>query len=316
MGIRLRNQTFGESIGVPKVPNVTWKDVGGLEDVKQIINESLRANVNCGTGGDMLKRSGIVLYGPPGCGKTLIAKAVANEFNMTFLSVKGPELLNQYIGQSEQNLRNLFEKARLASPSIVFFDELDSLAPNRGVAGDSGGVMDRMVSQLLSEMDTIHSKMNCDVFVMAATNRPDLLDPCLMTPGRYHFFSNISVTRKPILLRFDKLVHVKPANDFDSKMRILQPVCSKLPMNEHLSVELIASKCPELMSGADLTSLMSKAMMIAVKSVIEDIEQGLVPAESAQIKISLSDIEEAIAEFAGSLTTAQLLRYSALENVL
>uniref|UniRef100_A0A914Q8M9 AAA+ ATPase domain-containing protein n=1 Tax=Panagrolaimus davidi TaxID=227884 RepID=A0A914Q8M9_9BILA len=143
--VEIRNKSFSTAIGAPKIPTVKWSDVGGLEDVKKAISESLKANLKVNSNNSKLKRSGIVLYGPPGCGKTLIAKAVANEFNITFLSVKGPELLNQYVGQSEQNLRMIFEKARLASPSIIFFDEMDSLAPNRGNAGDSGGVMDRYV---------------------------------------------------------------------------------------------------------------------------------------------------------------------------
>ncbi|KAH7725092.1 Protein PRX-6 [Aphelenchoides avenae] len=297
--IQERNKSFAEAVGVPKVPTVTWDDVGGLDDVKQIIAESLQLDASGRAATKTLKRSGIVLYGPPGCGKTLIAKAVANEFNMTFLGVKGPELLNQYVGQSEQNLRNLFEKARLASPSIVFFDELDSLAPNRGAAGDSGGVMDRMVSQLLSEMDTIHAKKSCDVFVMAATNRPDLLDPCLLTPGR-----------------FDKIVHVRPANDLESKIRILRPVCRKLRLEKGLQVEDIAAKCPELMSGADLTSLMQKASMNAVREVIERIESGALGIADAKVEVQMGQVEEALKEFTGSLSTAQLQRYSALENVL
>jgi peroxin-6 len=127
------------------------------------------------------KRSGILLYGPPGTGKTLVAKAVATTLSLNFLSVKGPELLNMYVGESEANVRKVFEKARNAHPCVVFFDELDSLAPKRGDHGDSGGVMDRIVSQLLAELDGMSQS---DVFVIGATNRPDLLDPALLRPGR------------------------------------------------------------------------------------------------------------------------------------
>ncbi|CAD5224662.1 unnamed protein product [Bursaphelenchus okinawaensis] len=253
--LELRNKAFGEAVGVPKVPNVSWDDVGGLEDVKQLISESLKVNLDHKKSN--LRRSGVVLYGPPGCGKTLIAKAVANEFKMTFLSVKGPELLNQYIGQSEKNLRQVFERAKSAAPSIVFFDELDSLAPSRGVAGDSGGVMDRMVSQLLSELDGLQTVKDSPVFVMGATNRPDLLDPCLLSPGR-----------------FDKLIEVKLATDFESKVRILNPICKKVKLHQELTVEDVARLCPETMSGAELSSVISKAAMLSVQERIEALEAG------------------------------------------
>jgi len=127
---------------------------------------------------------GILLYGPPGTGKTLIAKAIATSFSLNFFSVKGPELLNMYIGESEANVRKVFQRARDAKPCIVFFDELDSVAPKRGKHGDSGGVMDRIVSQLLAELDGISSGKDGAVFVIGATNRPDLLDPALLRPGR------------------------------------------------------------------------------------------------------------------------------------
>jgi peroxin-6 len=131
---------------------------------------------------------GILLYGPPGTGKTLLAKAVATSFSLNFFSVKGPELLNMYIGESEANVRRVFQRARDARPCVVFFDELDSVAPKRGAHGDSGGVMDRIVSQLLAELDGISAGSGGDVFVIGATNRPDLLDPALLRPGRCALF--------------------------------------------------------------------------------------------------------------------------------
>ncbi|XP_044256953.1 peroxisome assembly factor 2 [Tribolium madens] len=154
----LMQSNYSESLGAPRVPQVKWSDVGGLTEVKQEIIKTIKLPLRHpgllkSTG---LKRSGILLYGPPGTGKTLMAKAVATECGLCFLSVKGPELLNMYVGQSEQNVREVFEKARDASPCIIFFDELDSLAPNRGASGDSGGVMDRVVSQLLAEMDGLN----------------------------------------------------------------------------------------------------------------------------------------------------------------
>uniref|UniRef100_A0A915ENM2 Peroxisomal ATPase PEX6 n=1 Tax=Ditylenchus dipsaci TaxID=166011 RepID=A0A915ENM2_9BILA len=286
IAISRRNKAIGDVVGVPKVPKVTWDDVGGLEEVKQLISESLQMNLKASSAGKSLRRSGIVLYGPPGCGKTLVAKAVANKFQMSFLSVKGPELLNQYIGQSEKNLRNVFEKARAASPSILFFDELDSLAPNRGVAGDSGGVMDRMVSQLLSEMDSIQWKTDIIVFVMAATNRPDLLDPCLLTPGR-----------------FDKAVLVKPADDIESKERILRPICKRLCLEPGLNVHKIACRCPPSISGAELTSLMSKATMHCIREVIYRIEKGS-EQEAEDVVVCERHVDMALQEFASTIPPA------------
>lgn len=204
-----------------QIPNVRWEDVGGLEETKQTVLESIRTNL---FGSRALKRSGIILYGSPGCGKTLIAKAVATEFKIAFLSVKGPELLNKYVGQSEENLRKVFERAKQASPCVIFFDEIDSLAPNRGRNGDSGGVIDRIVSQLLAELDKLHNSPLTKVFVMGATNRPDLLDNSLMTPGR-----------------FDKLVEVKPGEDVESKTKILEAVSRKMRFEEDVDLREIVS---------------------------------------------------------------------------
>ncbi|PIC23143.1 hypothetical protein B9Z55_016941 [Caenorhabditis nigoni] len=214
-----RNSNFADAIGAPKIPNVRWEDVGGLEETKQTVLESIRTNL---FGSRALKRSGIILYGSPGCGKTLIAKAVATEFKIAFLSVKGPELLNKYVGQSEENLRKVFERAKQASPCVIFFDEIDSLAPNRGRNGDSGGVIDRIVSQLLAELDKLHNSPLTKVFVMGATNRPDLLDNSLMTPGR-----------------FDKLVEVKPGEDVESKTKILEAVSRKMNFDKDVDLREI-----------------------------------------------------------------------------
>lgn len=145
---------FADSLGAPKVPKVLWSDIGGLAKLKEEIQSSIGLPLkHVHLMGKNLRRSGILLYGPPGTGKTLVAKAVATECNLSFLSVQGPELLNMYVGQSEQNVREVFARARSAAPCVVFLDELDSLAPNRGMAGDSGGVMDRVVSQLMTEMN-------------------------------------------------------------------------------------------------------------------------------------------------------------------
>ena len=180
--------SYSESIGAPKIPNVTWDDVGGLASVKNDILDTIQLPLDHPElfSDGLKKRSGILLYGPPGTGKTLLAKAVATSCSLNFFSVKGPELLNMYIGESEANVRRVFQRARDAKPCVIFFDELDSVAPKRGNQGDSGGVMDRIVSQLLAELDGMAGgKEGTDVFVIGATNRPDLLDPALLRPGRY-----------------------------------------------------------------------------------------------------------------------------------
>lgn len=179
--------SLADAIGAPKIPNVSWDDVGGLADVKSDILDTIQLPLERPElfAEGLKKRSGILLYGPPGTGKTLLAKAVATSCSLNFFSVKGPELLNMYVGESEANVRRVFQKARDAQPCVIFMDELDSIAPKRGNQGDSGGVMDRIVSQLLAELDGMaEGKGGAGVFVMAATNRPDLLDPALLRPGR------------------------------------------------------------------------------------------------------------------------------------
>ncbi|RXG58157.1 Peroxisome assembly factor 2 [Armadillidium vulgare] len=163
-----------EMLELPRIPKVFWRDVGGLEEAKRELINTIQLPIKHPTlVAKNFRRSGILLYGPPGTGKTLLAKSVASECGLNFLSVKGPELINMYIGQSEENVRNVFAKAKEAAPSIIFFDELDSLAPRRGRSGDSGGVMDRIVSALLTEIDGVSS--SADVFVLGATNRPDII---------------------------------------------------------------------------------------------------------------------------------------------
>lgn len=183
-----------------KIPSIRWEDIGGLAHVKQEIFDLIQlpmdhpeffSNAEHSSNGGSIaiqQRSGLLLFGPPGTGKTMVAKAIATEFQLHFLSVKGPELLNQYIGESEHNVRRIFERARNARPCVLFFDELDALAPIRGQGSDSSGVMDRIVSQLLTELDGLGSGSSSEgsaVFVIGATNRPDLLEPALLRPGRF-----------------------------------------------------------------------------------------------------------------------------------
>lgn len=207
-------KNFADSIGAPKIPNVSWSDVGGLSHVKSSIMETIQLPLSRPElfAKGMKKRSGILFYGPPGTGKTLLAKAIATEFSLNFFSVKGPELLNMYIGESEANVRRVFQRARDARPCVVFFDELDSVAPKRGNQGDSGGVMDRIVSQLLAELDGMSSGDGAagGVFVIGATNRPDLLDQALLRPGR-----------------FDKMLYLGVSDTHEKQQKILEALSRK-----------------------------------------------------------------------------------------
>ncbi|XP_023575583.1 peroxisome biogenesis factor 6 isoform X2 [Octodon degus] len=277
------------------IPSVSWHDVGGLQDVKRAILETIQLPLEhpelLGLG---LRRSGLLLHGPPGTGKTLLAKAVATECSLTFLSVKGPELINMYVGQSEENVREVFSRARAAAPCIIFFDELDSLAPSRGRSGDSGGVMDRVVSQLLAELDGLHSTQ--DVFVIGATNRPDLLDPALLRPGR-----------------FDKLVFVGASEDRASQLRILSAITHKFKLEPSVSLVSVLDHCPPQLTGADLYSLCSDAMTSALKRRVHDLEEGLEPGSSTLL-LTMEDLLQAAARLQPSVSEQELLRYKRIQS--
>jgi len=197
---------------------------------------------------------GVLFYGPPGTGKTLLAKAVANECAANFISVKGPELLSMWFGESESNIRDIFDKARAAAPCVVFLDELDSIAKSRGGSlGDAGGASDRVVNQLLTEMDGMTSKKN--VFVIGATNRPEQLDNALCRPGR-----------------LDTLVYV-PLPDEASRIGILKAQLRKTPVADDVNIEYIA-KNTHGFSGADLGFITQRAAKLAIKeSIASDIER-------------------------------------------
>ncbi|MBZ3870183.1 Peroxisome assembly factor 2 [Sciurus carolinensis] len=284
-----------QAVGAPKIPSVSWHDVGGLQEVKKEILETIQLPLEhpelLSLG---LRRSGLLLHGPPGTGKTLLAKAVATECSLTFLSVKGPELINMYVGQSEENVREVFSRARAAAPCIIFFDELDSLAPSRGRSGDSGGVMDRVVSQLLAELDGLHSTR--DVFVIGATNRPDLLDPALLRPGR-----------------FDKLVFVGANEDRASQLRVLNAITRKFKLEPSVSLVNVLDCCPPQLTGADLYSLCSDAMTTALKRRVHDLEEGLDLASSALL-LTMEDLLQAATRLQPSVSEQELLRYKRIQR--
>ncbi|QLQ80677.1 hypothetical protein HG537_0E00300 [Torulaspora globosa] len=250
---------FSASIGAPKIPNVTWDDIGGMDLVKGEIMDTIDMPLKHPElfASGMKKRSGVLFYGPPGTGKTLMAKAIATNFSLNFFSVKGPELLNMYIGESEANVRRVFQKARDAKPCVIFFDELDSVAPKRGNQGDSGGVMDRIVSQLLAELDGMGSSGD-GVFVIGATNRPDLLDEALLRPGR-----------------FDKLLYLGIPDTNEKQCNILQALTRKFELDDEVDLMAIADKCPFNYTGADFYALCSDAMLNAMTRTAAEIDQKL-----------------------------------------
>ena len=251
--------SYTDSIGAPKIPNVQWEDIGGLASVKKEILETVQLPFEHPElfADGLKKRSGILLYGPPGTGKTLLAKAVATSCSLNFFSVKGPELLNMYIGESEANVRRVFQRARDASPCIIFLDELDSIAPKRGNQGDSGGVMDRIVSQLLAELDGMSGGDGApDVYVMGATNRPDLLDAALLRPGR-----------------FDRMLYLSVPTTNEAQLSILQALTRKFKLAPELDLEDIAQACPFNFTGADFYALCSDAMLGAMTRKAEEVDR-------------------------------------------
>lgn len=286
---------LSSDIGSPKIPKVYWDDIGGLINLKNEIIRRIELPLLNNSG---IKSSGILLYGPPGTGKTLLAKAVATECKLNFLSVKGPELLNMYVGQSEKNVRDIFERAKIASPCIIFFDELDALAPNRGRSGDSGGVMDRVVSQLLAEMDGLESSTS--TFIIGATNRPDLIDSALLRPGR-----------------FDKLLYVGIYSDHQSQLSVLNAVTKKFIFANNDRDELlknIADKLPINLTGADLQSVCSNAWLNAVKRIIESSDNNQQP--KGPVVVTFDDFINAINVLVPSVTNDELDRYEKLQKQL
>ncbi|KAL0273460.1 UNVERIFIED_CONTAM: hypothetical protein PYX00_006116 [Menopon gallinae] len=269
-----------DSIGSVKVPSVHWDDVGGLENLKEEITHALNFPLKhpelTASG---LRLSGFLFYGPPGTGKTLMAKAVATEFNYRFLSVKGPELMNMYVGQSEQNVREVFQKARDAAPCIIFFDELDSLAPKRG--STSVAVTDRVVSQLLTEMDGLHS--NVGVFVIAATNRPDMVDPALLRPGR-----------------FDKMFYVGVCSTIETKLSVMKALTRKFSLGTRVNLKDIVSNLPDQVTGADIYSICSNAWLGAARRHIHELKDGCEP--KLPVKVMMVDFKIALSNFVPSLT--------------
>ncbi|MEM4676122.1 MAG: AAA family ATPase, partial [Nitrososphaerota archaeon] len=259
-----------------EVPNVRWDDIGGLEGIKQELKEAVEWPLKHP---DVFKRlgirppRGILLYGPPGTGKTLLAKAVATESEANFISVKGPEVLSKWVGESEKAVREIFRKARETAPCIIFFDELDSIAPRRGLHPDAG-VTDRIVNQLLTEMDGLQTLKG--VVVIGATNRPDILDPALLRPGR-----------------FDRLLYVPPP-DLEARYQIFKIHTREMPLDDTVDLRKLA-EITEGYTGADIEAVCREAAMVAARENINVEKVSMRHFETAlqKIKPSVTEVEKA-----------------------
>jgi transitional endoplasmic reticulum ATPase len=279
-----------------EVPDVKWEDIGGLADIKQELQEAVEWPLkyqNAFTYADATPPKGILLYGPPGTGKTLMAKAAANESEANFISIKGPELLSKWVGESEKGVREIFRKARQAAPCIIFFDEVDAIAPRRG--GDFGDshVTERLISQLLTELDGLEILTN--VIVIAATNRPDIIDAALLRPGR-----------------FDRLLYVPPPNR-DSRIQIIKIHTRKKPLAEDVTIEELANHTDGY-TGADIASLSSAAVMLALR---EHVSKYPDPKESdkhvRELRIHMHHFEEAMKKIR-PLSTQELKMYKRISE--
>ncbi|CAI5443369.1 unnamed protein product [Caenorhabditis angaria] len=238
---------------VVETPNTTWNDIGGLQNVKRELQELVQYPVEHPEKYlkfGMQPSRGVLFYGPPGCGKTLLAKAIANECQANFISIKGPELLTMWFGESEANVRDVFDKARAAAPCVLFFDELDSIAKARGggSGGDGGGASDRVINQVLTEMDGMNAKKN--VFIIGATNRPDIIDGAVLRPGR-----------------LDQLIYI-PLPDEASRLQIFKASLRKTPLAKDLDLTYLAKNTVGF-SGADLTEICQRACKLAIRESIE-----------------------------------------------
>jgi transitional endoplasmic reticulum ATPase len=240
----------------------------------------------------------VLFYGPPGCGKTLLAKAIANECQANFISVKGPELLTKWFGESEANVRELFDKARQASPCVIFFDEMDSIAKARGSGGGGASEAgDRVINQILTEIDGVGARKS--VFVIGATNRPDILDPAIMRPGR-----------------LDQLIYI-PLPDFDSRLSIFRANLRKSPVAPDLDLRDLANRT-EGFSGADITEVCQRACKLAIRGEIAAqeaaeaaaIAKGEPPPEvKAEGLLSKAHFDDAMRTARKSVSKTELARY-------
>ena len=261
-----------------EIPNVTWDDVGGLDDLKEELRETVEWPIKHKEAFDYVDveaPKGVLLYGPPGTGKTLIAKALAKTTESNFISIKGPELLSKWVGESEKGVREIFRKARQASPCIIFFDEIDALAPRRS-GGDSSHVSESVVSQILTEIDGLEELHN--VLIVGATNRLDIVDDALLRPGR-----------------FDRIIRV-PNPDAKSREKIFKIHTRKKPLDNNVDISEIVERTDGF-SGAEIESIANRAAIKALKRYVESKSQNF-----KEIKITQQDLNDAIEKIRPSLS--------------
>ena len=255
-----------------EVPTVHWDDIGGLDEVKQELKEAVEWPLK---NPEIFKKlgikppKGVLLYGPPGCGKTLLARAVATESEANFITIKGPEVFSKWVGESEKAIREVFRKARMAAPAVIFFDEIDSLVPRRGLGFSDSGVTERVISQLLTEMDGIVALE--DIVVIAATNRPDMVDPAVLRPGR-----------------FDRLIYV-PEPDEKSRLQIFKIYTKNMPLAKDVDLTQLAT-ATKYYSGADIEALCREAAMHALRKDVNAKE------------VTMADFQEAMKRIGPSIT--------------
>jgi peroxin-6 len=274
---------------ISSIPDVKWADVGGLEHAKEDINDTIQLPIKYPKlfENNLKRRSGLLLYGPPGSGKTLLAKAIANECSMNFISVKGPELLNMYVGESERNIRDVFEKGRANKPCVLFFDEIDALAPNRTKNSDQNNIMDRIVAQFMTEMDGINKDNS--LIIIASTNRPDLVDTNLLRPGR-----------------FDKMIYIELPKTVEEKIKILKAQTRNLKLANDVDINTLAELCPEDYSGADIYSVCSTAFTYALKDYLAK--------RITNIEVSQNHLIKAISSINPSLPKSEINKYEDLKK--
>ncbi|XP_023059429.1 nuclear valosin-containing protein-like isoform X1 [Piliocolobus tephrosceles] len=284
--------------GFVTVPNVTWADIGALEDIREELTMAILAPVR---NPDQFKAlglvtpAGVLLAGPPGCGKTLLAKAVANESGLNFISVKGPELLNMYVGESERAVRQVFQRAKNSAPCVIFFDEVDALCPRRSDRETGASV--RVVNQLLTEMDGLEARQQ--VFIMAATNRPDIIDPAILRPGR-----------------LDKTLFVglPPPADRLAILKTITKNGTKPPLDADVNLEAIAGdlRC-DCYTGADLSALVREASICALRQEMARQKSG---NEKGELKISHKHFEEAFKKVRSSISKKDQIMYKQFQDSL
>jgi transitional endoplasmic reticulum ATPase len=279
-----------------EVPDVTWDQVGGLEDTKERLRETIQWPLDYPDvfeQMDLNAPKGVLLYGPPGTGKTLMAKAVANEAQSNFISIKGPELLNKYVGESEKGVREVFEKARSNAPTVIFFDEIDSIAGERGQRMGDSGVGERVVSQLLTELDGLEELE--DVVVVATTNRPDLIDSALLRPGR-----------------LDRHVHV-PVPDEEARRAIFAVHSGRKPLADDVDLDELARRTDGYV-GADIEAVCREASMAATREFINSVSPEETDTSVGNVRVTMDHFEQALEEVGPSVDEDTRDRYEQIEE--